>query len=145
MKAIYVIFALCLLSAAVYAQPMVEPADIQISYDDGDTWTGASAYVSDLSISVGVVPQSTGVVYAVRGAVMSWASQLGTPFTDRRVDWKLNTGLLPASVQTFRLRMRWAAQNGDGSFTYADWSEPSDPVGLIEPAGKPTVVIFIAP
>lgn len=137
---IIALIALCSFVAfSAFAQePEVKPQMIEISLDGAD-FVEASAYVSDIVISVGTAPTEDVSVYVARGVVMGWAAQLGRPDTDKMVTWKFDTGVVPASAQKFRLRYKWS--KGPSGSVY---SEASTEITLIEAGkpGRPTVIII---
>jgi hypothetical protein len=138
---ILTVLAILILATVAYGQPIVDPEMIEITFD-GVTFVPATPYVSDMVISVGTVPEvqpPDTAIYVGRGVVMGWAAQLGTPYQDQRVDWKLDTALIPTDQSKFSVRFRFAVGT-----TKSPYSEASDEITLIEVGkpGKPTVIIF---
>lgn len=140
-KTVMVLVSLLVLASVAYSHPTVNPDMIEISYD-GVTFADASAVVSDIVISIGTVPvvhPPGTTIYVGRGVTMGWAAQLGTPYTQQRVDWKLNTALIPADKTKFRVRVRFAVGSA-----VSPYSDPSEEITLIDVGkpSKPTVIIF---
>jgi len=139
MKILVAVFLVSVFAAAsANAQPVVSPDMIEISLD-GAVFVEASSYVSEIAISTGTVPAGSASIYVGRGVVMQWAAQLGTPYADQMVQWKLDTSLLPSTAQKFSLKFKFAVGSAESPY-----SDPSDEITLINVGkpGKPTVLIF---
>jgi len=110
--------------------PYVNPDMIQISYD-GVAFSDASTLVSNIQVVVGQVT-AIHVTHARRGDVITCEGQLGSPDAEYKATWKIDTGLIPATVNKFYFRFKFGCSMGDSPF-----SDPSDMVKLIGKPAKP--------
>jgi hypothetical protein len=121
------------------AQPFVNPDMIEISYD-GVSFSDASLLVSDIKISTGAV-SGNHITHARRGSIITWEGQLGTPHTDMKVTWKLDTGLIAASENKLYMTVQWGISeilaDSTTKITLAPWSDPSPVLKLIGKGGTP--------
>lgn len=139
MRIILTLTMLLIFAINAHAQPFVNPDMIEISYD-GVSFVDGSLLVSDIKISTGAVTGAH-ITHARRGTLITWECQLGTPHTDMKVTWKLDTGLIAASENKLHLRVQWGIMetlaDSTTRTTLSPWSDFSDVVKLIGKPGKP--------
>lgn len=107
---------------------------IELSYD-GITFTDATAFISDIEIIVGAVT-APHVSHARRGTIIKWEGQLGTPHSDKKVTYLLDTLKLPVSENKFHMRFKFSV-GLLGQRIESPFSVKSDVVKLIGRPGKP--------
>lgn len=140
MKWLIVPLVSILIAPVAFAEPFVNPDMIQISYD-GVSFADASLLISGIVISVGAV-SGQHITHARRGDIITYEAPLGTPHTDMKVSWKLDTGQIAASENKLYVRFFFGVSETleDGTLHHTvarDPSEPSNVVKLIGEPGKP--------
>lgn len=145
MKRLFLLFCITLslvTGLSVVAQapvfvPVVNPEMIEISFD-GITFQEASAYVSGIVISTGVASASH-IYHARRGTKIHFEAQLDGHYATEKVEWLLDTGLLPAKENKLYMRYTYGIEEpiGSGQYITTDVSPASEVVKLIGRPGKP--------
>lgn len=143
MRYVFYLFLLLLwLSGVGEAQapafvPAVNPDMIEISFD-GVMFADASIYVSDIAISTGIAAGNH-IYHARRGTIIHFEGQLGTPYSDEKVEWLLDTGLIPSFDHKFYVRFRFGVEEpiGSGQYIVSPMSDASEVVKLTGRPGKP--------
>ncbi|MCK5612482.1 hypothetical protein KAR91_61990 [Candidatus Pacearchaeota archaeon] len=117
--------------------PVVLPDMIEISFD-GVLFQDASTYVSDIIVSTGTAAGNH-IFHARRGMVIHFEAQLGNPYATDKVEWSLDTGLIPVSENKLYLRSQWGVEEpaGSGQYIRSGMSDPSEVVKLIGKPSKP--------
>lgn len=138
MRIILILTILLIFPINVYAQPIIDPGMIEISYD-GVTFVDASALVSNLTISTGTVTGEH-LTHARRGSLITFEGQLGTPYSSMKASWLVDTGLVPTPENRLYIRFQFGhiqtLSDGTTKLEVSEFAEPSDRVQLIGKPGK---------
>lgn len=117
--------------------PEVDPGMVQISFD-GVTFSDASSYVSEISVSIGEVSGTHGK-NTKHGNSNTWEGQLGVPYAEYKVVINVDTLIIPITENSYYIRFQFKVEKSLGSGTYVDsvFSDPSSPVRFVGKPGKP--------
>lgn len=135
----FIVLLFLFIATVAYSEPFVNSDMIEISYD-GVSFADASLLISDIVISVGAVT-SPHITHARRGDIITFEAQLGPPYTDMKVAWKLDTSQVAQGENKLYMKNRWGVSEtlSDGTIhtTTAPFSESSGKVQLVGRSGKP--------
>lgn len=117
--------------------PEVDPEMIQISFDGVD-FSDASSYLSDISVSVGTVSGVHGK-NTKYGNINIWEGQLGTPYTEYKLTFNVDTLIIPPTEREYYIRFQYKVEKYFGSGTYVNspFSFSSNAVRFVGKPGKP--------